>query len=220
MTMSRTNLDEKMDRIRSDILQMSSRVEEDLRKAIEALRERDEALAAWVRDDDGTVNAMQARVQDLAATLMATQGPVAQDLRELVSSIRLADNLERIGDYAVHLAKTAIKLKDSAWPRQFALLAEMGERGCEMLHLMTEAFLGRDVEAAAACAAMDGHVDDIHHEIMEITLKDIKASADQAEEAIKLIRTSAFLERLADHVTNSCELVAYIVTGSHAEFND
>ncbi len=219
MTMSRTNLEEKMERIRSDILKMSSRVEEDLRKAVQSLRERDEGLAAWVRDDDDTVNAMQAGIQDMAATLMATQGPVAQDLRELVSSIRLADNLERMGDYAVHLAKTAIKLKDAPWPRQFAMLAEMGERGCDMIRKMTEAYLSRDEAAATACALMDEKVDELHHSLMEITLNDLKLSSVRAEEAIKLIRTSAFLERLADHVTNSCELVAYIVSGKRPELN-
>jgi len=96
--MTRTNFDGELEQVRSDILAMASRVEEDLRKAVQAMRERDTGLATWVKRDDRTVNAMQLKIQDTAAILMATQQPVAQDLRELVSAIRLADNPERMGE--------------------------------------------------------------------------------------------------------------------------
>jgi phosphate transport system protein len=218
--MPRTSFNTEMEKIRADILAMSLRVEEDLRKAVKALKERDLDLAEWVKLDDRTINAMQLGLQDRAAVLMATQQPVARDLRELVSTIRLADNLERMGDYTVHLAKTAIKLKDADWPRQFGILAEMGEAGCKMLRAMTDAYLAFDADGAAACARTDIAVDDLHHELMAITLAGVKENPAKAEEAIKLIRTSGFLERLADHVTNSCELVVYVATGTHVEFND
>lgn len=209
-----------MEHLRANILAMASRVEEDLRKAVQSLRERDSDLATWVKEDDRKINAMQQKVQDTAAILMATQQPVARDLRELVAAIRLADNLERMGDYAVHLAKTAIKLQNSSWPRQFEMLGEMGETGCRMLRAMTDAYIKQDVEAACACAAMDCQVDDLHHALMALTLENLKANPSGAEEAIKLIRTSGFLERLADHITNSCELVAYVVSGTHEELNE
>lgn len=220
MPTSRINFNGEIERIHTEILSMSSRVEEDLRKAVRALRERDEGLAAWVKADDRTINAMQMRLQDSAAILMATQQPVARDLRELVSTIRLADYLERMGDYAVHLAKTAIKLKNSSWPRQYEMLGEMGDIGCTMLRAMTDAYVKGDVEAACACAAMDSRVDELHHELIALTLENLKTNPSQAEDAIKLIRTSGFLERLADHITNSCELVSYTATGTHEEFNE
>lgn len=220
MTMARSNFNVQLERVRSEILSMATRVEEDLLKAIQSLRDRDEALAAWVKADDRTVNAMQERVQYLAAILMATQQPVAQDLRELVSAIRLADNLERMGDYAVHLAKTAIKMKDSSWPRQFEMLGEMAEIGSSMVRAMIDAYMRKDVDAAAACAGMDARVDELHHRLMALTMDGLKSDSAQADEAIKLIRTSGFLERFADHVTNSCELVEYMVSGTHAEMNE
>jgi phosphate transport system protein len=220
MTMPRNTYTIEMERIRADVLEMSLRVEEDLRKAVLALKNRDVDLAEWVKLDDRTVNAMQLALQDRASVLMATQQPVARDLRELVSTIRLADNLERMGDYTVHLAKTVIKLKDADWPRQFAILGEMGEAGCRMIRAMTDAYLTFDADAASACAKTDVTVDDLHHELMALTLSGVKEKPAKAEEAIKLIRTSGFLERLADHVTNSCELVMYVATGAHVEFND
>lgn len=217
--MPRNIFNTEMENIRSDILAMSLRVEENLHKAVLSLKDRDIKLAQWVKLDDKTVNAMQLALQDRAAVLMATHQPVARDLRELVSTIRLADNLERMGDYTVHLARTVIKLKDAQWPRQFSILGEMGDLGCKMIRSMTDAYLSLDADAAALCAKNDTAVDDLHHKLMAITLEGVKGNPETAEEAIKLIRTSGFLERLADHVTNSCELVVYIVTGSHVEFN-
>jgi len=219
LTMSRSNFNVEMDYLHSEILAMASRVEEDLRKAVQALRERDPELAKTVKADDQKINAMQQNIQYTAAVLMATQQPVARDLRELVSAIRLADNLERMGDYTVHLAKTAIKLKNSSWPQQFAMLGEMGEIGCKMLRAMTDAFITQNVQAAMECAALDSQVDDLHHKLMAMTLSNLKEDPTLAEEAIKLIRTSGFLERLADHITNSCELVAYTVSGTQTELN-
>lgn len=219
MTMSRITFNEELKGIRADILAMASRVEENLQKAVQALSYRDSDLASWVKDDDKTINAMQYRVQDMAAILIATQQPVAQDLRELVSAIRFADNLERMGDHAVHLAKTAIKLKNSSWPRQFQILGEMGTIGGKMIRAMTDAYLNQDIKAAEECAKMDNLVDELHHQVLSLTLQNLKEDSTQAEEAIKLIRTSGFLERLGDHVTNSCELVTYIVSGTHTELN-
>lgn len=176
MTMARSNFNVQLERVPpEDTFRLATRVEEDLLKAIQSLRDRDEALAAWVKADDRTVNAMQERVQYLTAILMATQQPVAQDLRELVSAIRLADNLERMGDYAVHLAKTAIKMKDSSWPRQFEMLGEMAEIGSSMVRAMIDAYMRKDVDAAASCAGMDARVDELHHRLMALTMDGLKA---------------------------------------------
>lgn len=217
--MQRMHFNEDRDNINADILAMASRAEEDLHKAVKALREHDTELARWVKDDDSTINAMQLQIQDLAAVLIATQQPVAKDLRELVSAIRLADRLERIGDYAVHLAKAVIKLNSVSWPRQFEMLSEMGETGCKMIRSMIDSYIRQDVGAATTCAQMDTRVDELHRKIISLTLESLKADPSLVDEGTFLIRTSAFLERLADQVTNACELVAYMVSGEHVELN-
>lgn len=219
MSERRIQFEAELVRVRREVLAMAARVEEDLAKAIESLKTRDAELAGKVMADDGAVNAMQARVQDMAAVLIATQQPVAGDMRELVADIRMADELERIGDYAVHLAKTAVRLKDAIWPRQFAILAEMGELGRGMIRDMSAAFERKDAKAAADCAARDERIDDLHHALMAMTMDGLKADPGKADEAVKLIRTSGFLERLGDHVTNACELVAYAASGERVEYN-
>lgn len=220
MTLQRTGFPDQLLALREDLLEMTSRVEEDLGKAVEALRGGDTELAEWVREDDRTVNYMQLSIQDRAARLLATQQPVGRDLRELVSVIRMADNLERMGDYAVHLAKTVIQIHGTIWDRQFELLCKMGEAGCIMIRKMIASWMEMDTDAAVACAGMDSHIDDLHDTLLSVTIDDLSRDSRIADEAVKLIRTSGFLERFGDQVTNSCELVVYTVTGKHCDLND
>ena len=146
--MQRSGFLDQLAALREDVLEMASRVEEDLGKAVESLRGGDRILAQWVRDDDRTVNYMQVSIQDRASRLVATQQPVARDWRELISVIRMADNLERMGDYAVHLAKTVLKITRPIWESQFRILCEMGETECVMLRKMLTAWFAMDIDAA------------------------------------------------------------------------
>ncbi len=219
MKVQRTSFQDELERVRATVLTMACRVADDLEKAVEALRRDDKDLAAAVKADDAAVNAMQHSLQDMAAVLIATQQPVAGDMRELVSVIRLADGLERIGDYAVHLAKTAIKLGGDSWPRQFGILAEIGDIEGAMIREMAKAFLAKDEAAARACAARDAEVDQRHHALVAMTLEELKTSPERADSAVRLIRTSGSMERLGDHVTNCCELAVYAASGEHAELH-
>ena len=101
---------EELNRVRHDILTMASRVEQDLGNAWDALRNNDGELAREVKAGDAVVNAMQLKIEDQAAVLIATQQPVARDLRELVAIFKITGNLERAGDHTVHIAKAALKL--------------------------------------------------------------------------------------------------------------
>ncbi|MCL2197070.1 MAG: phosphate transport system regulatory protein PhoU, partial [Treponema sp.] len=107
---TRNFFSEELSRLRQDILAMATRVEENLGKALTALRTRDPDLAKEVRADDAEVDALQIRIEDDAAMIIATQQPVARDLREIVTIFKLTSNIERIGDHAVHLARAARKL--------------------------------------------------------------------------------------------------------------
>lgn len=220
MPLSRLHFEEELNRVHHDILIMGTRVREDLRKSVAALRERDEELAKAVKADDEVINAMQVKIEDQVAILIATQQPVASDLRELVASIKLLDHLERIGDYAVHLAKAAIKLRDSNWPTQTDILSRMGELGCRMIEMAMDAFLNHDAAKAQECAAMDAEMDNLHRELVMATIAEANSKSSRVDEGMRIIRVSIFLERLGDHVVNLCELVLYMVEGLHAELGD
>jgi phosphate transport system protein len=219
MPVSRMHFEEELNRIHHDVLVMGLRVAEDLRKAVEALRLREEEPAREVKADDAVINAMQVKIEDQAAVLIATQQPVAGDLRELVATIKLVDHLERVGDYAVHLAKMAIKMKDSSWPAQYEMLGGMADFGCEMIGKVTNAFLNHNTEAARECAKMDEKIDALHKELIQSTIAITQSKPELVQEAARLLKVSGFLERLGDHVTNICELVIYMVDGTHEELN-
>ena len=220
MPISRLHFEEEMNRIHHDLLAMGTRVEEDLRKASLAARDRDSRLAGDVIADDEVINAMQVKIEDQAAQLMATQQPVARDLRELVAIVKIVADLERIGDHAVHLSKAVIKLKDSGDFRQIDTLAEMAALACDMLRQAMAAMLNHDEAQARSAAAIDRTIDARHRSVVQDVLDLVRESPGLASEGYRLLRTANFLERLGDHVTHICENTVYMVTGAHVELDE
>jgi phosphate transport system protein len=210
---------EELNRLRHDILAMGTRVEEDLGKALSALRNNDTALAREVQADDEVVNAMQLKIEDEAAIVIATQQPVARDLRELVTIFKMTNNLERAGDYAVHLAKAAIKFSRDAPFRSMEHLERMAETGQAMIRAAISAFLSQDAEGARKAAAMDDKIDEEHKALAEEVLSFMKEQPGLIKKAVRLLNVSGFLERLGDHITNICEAIIYMVEGRHEELN-
>jgi phosphate transport system protein len=217
---TRMHFIEELARLNHDILAMGTRVEEDLRKALEALKSQDLELASEVKADDAVVNALQLKIEDQAAILIATQQPVARDLRELVTVFKVTDNLERAGDHAVHLAKAVKRFAGEAPFRQIERLERMAQAGCEMIRGAVNAYLNHDVEEARRVAALDDDIDREHKALVQEVLGLLKERPEQAERAAKLLTTSGFLERLGDHMTNVCEAVVFMVEGSHVELNE
>lgn len=218
--MLRIQFNEELNRLHHDILAMGSRVEEDLRKALLALKTGDLSLVDEVKASDEVINAMQMKIEDQTAMLIATQQPVAKDLRELVSIFKLTDNLERIGDHAVHLAKAAKRLSDSPYPRSLERLERMAGVCIGMVHDAVQAFLNQDQALARQVATRDDQVDAEHKAFVQEVLSFLTEYPDKAQQATKLISTSAFIERLGDHVTNLCEAIVFMATGAHTELNE
>ena len=217
---TRNVLQEQLGRLRHDILKMASLAGEDLGKALTALKNDDRELAKEVKANDKAINTMQRDIEDETAILIATQQPVAGDLRELVTIFKITGNLERIGDYAVHLAKASKKLSGDPPFRSMEHIEKMAETGQEMLRASISAYLARDTEAARRAAAMDNIIDEAHKLLVEETLKLMKKHPELVKKAVRLLNTSNYLERLGDHITNICESIIYMVDAKHEELND
>jgi phosphate transport system protein len=211
---------EELTRLGHDVLTMGTRVEESLRKAVEALRTQNVELAREVKASDELINALQLKIEDQAAVLIATQQPVARDLRELVTVFKVTNNLERAGDYVVHLAKTAIKLSGEPSFRQIESLVRMAETECLMIRGAIDVYLSRDIDKARNTAAMDDEVDHEYKGLVKDLLELMRENPDTIERATKILKTAGYLERLGDHMTNICEAVVFMVDGSHVELND
>jgi phosphate transport system protein len=211
---------EEQDRIRHEVLAMAALVDENLGKALSALRNSDADLARKVKAADAAINDMQLKIEDKAAVLIATQQPVATDLRELVTIFKLTVNLERAGDHAVHLAKTVIKLSGKASFRAMEHLEKMAETGQEMIRAALAAFLARDAAAARQAAALDDIIDREHKRLIKAVLMLMKKRPELLKKALRIIQTSADLERMGDHITNICEAIVYMTESRHEELNE
>jgi len=220
--MSRTSFSDELNRVRQDILAMSVKVEENIGKALTALRTCNAELAKEVRADDAQIDALQLKIEDDAAFIIATQQPVARDLREMVTIFKLTSNIERVGDHASHLARAARKLskKGNSPFRAQMHLEKMAEIGQKMLRSAISAFLAHDADAARAAAAMDHQIDDEHESLTDDIIKVIRKNPDLVKSGLQILHTSNQLERLGDHITNICEAIVYMIEGKHEELNE
>ena len=211
---------EEMNQLRRELTLMAARVEEDLGKALAILRSGGEKLAEEIKENGKIVDALQLKIEDMALILIATQQPVARDLRELITVFKLTTNLERIGDYGVHLAKAAVKLAGRAPFRSVERIDRMAETGQEMLKTAFSAYLAQDAAAARKAAALDDKIDEEHKALTEEVLALIKEKPELVKAAARLLKLSGYMERLGDHITNICEGIIYMIEGRHEELND
>ena len=212
-------LHEELNKLRHELTLMAARVEEDLGKALAMLRSGGEELVKEVKESGKTVDALQLKIEDMALILIATQQPVAGDLRELITVFKLTANLERIGDFGVHLVKAAKKLSGRPPFRSVERIERMAETGQEMLKAAFSAYLARDADAARAAARMDDRIDDEHKALTEEMLVLMKKKPELVKDAARLLRLSGYMERLGDHITNICEGVIFMTEGSHEALN-
>jgi len=210
-------LSEEINKIRRELMLMAAKVEEDLGKALTVLRFGGDELVQEVKESGKIVNALQLKIEDMAMVLIATQQPVARDLRELIMVFKITSNLERIGDHGIHLVKAAIKLSAKPPFRAIKHIERMAETGQEMLKLAFPAYLNQDADAARKAATLDTIIDEEHKALTEEILKLMKKKPELVKPAARLLRLSGYMERLGDHVTNICEEIVFMIQGKHEE---
>ena len=211
---------EELNQLRRELALMAARVEEDLGKAIAILRSGGKELIEEVKKSGQIVDALQLKIEDMALVLIATQQPVARDLRELVMVLKTASNLERIGDYGIHLVKAAAKFSNRPHFRSMDRIENMAEIGQEMLRLSIAAYLAKDAEAARSAAALDDKIDSEHKALTEEVLSLMKKHPELIKAAARLLKLSGYMERLGDHITNICEGIIYMIDGRREDLNN
>ena len=217
--LTRTMLQDEMETLRRELTRMAARVDENLGRSIAILKTGDGGLADEVKECGTIIDGMQLKIEDMALVIIATQQPVARDLRELIMVFKLTSSLERIDDYGIHLTKAAIKLSDRPAFRSMERIERMAETGRQMLTAAFQAYLAQDVVAARNAAALDEQIDAEHKALTGEALAFIKEKPKLVKAASRLLRLSGYMERLGDHITNICEGVIYMVLGSHEELN-
>jgi len=202
---------EELDALKQTLLAMGGLVEEQIRRVMSALLERDSVLAQEVIDRDRQVNAYDVEVDEKCVELLALYQPTAGDLRFITTAMKIVTDLERIGDQAVNIAQRGLELNQEPQLKPYIDLPRMADRAQRMVKESLDAFVARDTELARRVCGEDSEVDALKEQIFRELLTFMMEDARTIPRAIRLILISRFLERVADHATNIAEMVIYMV---------
>jgi len=216
---ARPTLDRDEQEIKDGVLRMGSLVEAQILAAIDALVDHDAAGAERVIIGDRRVNEAQREVTTMIARTIATQQPVARDLRFLLSLDHVAYELERIGDHAASVAKAVIKLSAEPPLKAYIDIPEMGRLGAELVRGILRALVTIDDGLAREVAARDDEIDHLYHRIFGEVVDLMRADPANVERGTRILLASHYLERIGDRVTNIAEDVVYLASGEVEDLN-
>jgi phosphate transport system protein len=217
--MTRTAFERQLLEVQEDMLVMAGMVETAIERGIEALKSRNVDLAHQIIEDDLKINAKRYVAEDKCLELIATQQPLASDLRTIASVLHITVDLERMGDHAEGIAKIAIMLADEPPLKPYIDIPRMAHLAVQMLMGSLEAFKNRDPARARAICDQDDEVDALYEQVYRELLTFMINDPKSIERATHLIWVAHNLERIADRVTNICERVVYLVEGRIEELN-
>ena len=213
----RTTFHKKLREIQDEVLVMGSMVEKALMSSVKALKERDLDLAHKIISDDLKVNQRRFEIEEKCVELIATQQPMASDLRIIIAILNITTEIERIGDYAMGIARIVILIGDEPPLKPLIDIPRMAEQTVDMLRCSLDALINRDAEAAKKIAIEDDLVDHLYDQVFRELLIFMAEDPKTITRATRLMWTAHNLERAADRVTNICERVVFIVTGKMEE---
>ncbi len=214
---TRTIFQKCLQEVEDDVLVMGHMVVTAVDRAIEALKKRDLTLAHQIIGEDAQINKQRFSIEEKCIELIATQQPMASDLRILVAVLNIITELERIGDYAEGIAKIVVMIGDEAPLKPLIDIPRMGEITLEMINKSLESFVRRDVELAMKVVSLDGVVDGLYDQVFRELLTFMMVDPKTTNRATRLIWVAHNLERAADRATNICERVVFTVTGRMEE---
>jgi phosphate transport system protein len=204
-----THYAEEMSRLKESLLAMASHAELALTRAMRGLVERDDTLARSVVDDDNIIDQFEVEIDDIAIHLLA-KAPVATDLRLTTAAMKISQNLERIGDSAVTIARRAIDLDTEPQLKPYVDLPRMATMSLEMLRDAISAFIGRETDRARAVIPRDLEVDNLNRQLHRELSSFMVERPATISRCLNLMVISKCLERIADHATNIAEEVVYL----------
>ena len=214
----RKTFDHEIQQAKDEILLLGSMVEEAVIASMDALKKRDLQASEAIYEKDQKINEKRFEIENKVMILIATQQPMAGDLRLLASMLDIASELERMGDYAKGIATINLRMADTALLKPLIDLPRMAEKATDMLHRALTAFVMVDAETARAIPLEDDEVDALYNQIYRELMTFIIQDPTTIERANFLLWAAHNLERMADRVTNICERTVFVATGQIKEF--
>ena len=217
--MPRQTLDRELGHLQDEMLILGSMVEKAITSSVEALKKRDQEAARQIIADDLKINRKRFDIEEECIQLVATQQPIAGDLRTIVSVLHVIVDLERMADHAEGIARITLMIGDEPPLKPLVDVPRMAEKAVDMLRRSLEAFIHRDAETARRICDEDDEVDALYDQVYRELLTYMIADPRTINRATYLLWVAHNLERIADRVTNICERVIFMVTGKMEELN-
>ncbi len=217
--MSRDLFHKELSELEDQVLVLGSMAEKAILDSMESLRDGDQAWSQKIIEHDLEINQKRFEIEERTIFVIATQQPMATDLRALVSILNIITDLERIADHAEGIARINTMLADEPLPRRLGYIPAMADRAVSMLRDTLKAYIDHDVEAARRICDADDEVDRLQDSVYDETLKGMIADPSTIERNTYMLWTAHNLERIADRCTNIAERVIFFVTGHMEEIN-
>jgi phosphate transport system protein len=217
--MSRDLFNAELRQLQDDVLVLGSMTEKAVMDAMESLRDGDATWSRRIVQEDARINAKRFEIEDRTMFVIASQQPMATDLRSLASVLYIITDLERIADHAEGIAKINLMLSDEPLPRRLGYIPAMADRAIAMLRNSLKAYIDHDVAMARQICDADDEVDRLQDSVYDESIKAMIDDPSTIQRNTYLIWTAHNLERIADRCTNICERVVYTATGHMEEIN-
>ena len=217
--MIRKSFGEHIKELEKDIVNMGQMVIKAIEGSIEALKRQDLDQAQRIVKGDEQINLKRWEIEERCITLIATQQPVATDLREIIAILNIVTELERMGDYAEGIAKIALMHGKEPLLKPLSSIPVMAQKATSMLQRSLEAFVARDAKMAEAICGEDDEVDNLHDQVYRVMLTYMMEDPKTITRATYLIWAAHNVERIADRVTNICERTIFLATGKLPQVN-
>ena len=207
------SFDQELDSLKRAIATMGGLAESQIESAIQCIVRRDGALAGRVVEDDRRLDAMEAEIDNTVIGMLARRQPMASDLREVLAALKIAADLERIGDYAANLAKRAIALTQVQPVRPVGAVPRMGRLSQEIVKDVLDAYAEHDLERALAAWRRDEELDDLYNSLFRETLTYMMEDPRNITPCTHLLFIAKNIERIGDHATNIAETIHFLIAG-------
>lgn len=220
--MTRNNLEKRISLLTSELAEVGTLVEKQIYDSIIALKSNDLELANEIIKNDDKVDLINRRVEEKCLKLMATESPLATDLRKIFATSKIVTDLERMADYAVDICKITKRVSNLNidLDREYEAIKNMFEVLKVMIKKSIDAFINGDAEEALEICKLDDEVDNIYRSLFTEVLKDMAKDEDMINKGTQILFVSKYLERVGDHVTNICEWIIFSTKGDYVDLNE
>ncbi len=216
---TRSEFSSALNEMQHILVHMAGIVEQNLAQAVQALAGQDAEEANRIIHTDVQVNAAEKQILDLGIRLIATQQPVAKDLRRIISAIKISSDLERMADLSVDIAKSVVRMNDQPLQDSLSHIQKMANLTVNMIQASIKAYVNEDVPSALKMAENDDEVDELYSSMLKQLFAFMAEHPDKINQVMLLCFVGRFIERIGDYATNIGEQVVYLVEGELPDLN-